>query len=435
MATLTGGDAVARNRSSRLPVASSSNPPPQCSTPRPTPTPTSVDIVEIPQHILRTGHQQIWGNKVVLAFEEELLACQVKDWIIAYNQEASIQLSYHDELPNALFVVKIESSEEASDKATLLRGCPLKAREVFATVNDYYRGFCASNPVNFTYLVTAYIKHGDPEFFRHLQYMVKPIGILIRGTIASGVENHRIIALVSTKLRKLPPDSKICLLEAGVTTIPFDYIGRNLRCTHCFSYKHFATKCTSGPTSSAQHTGPPPPQSILGRPPPLVAPPTRPQRIDTEVFNRYQTECFSREDRIRRETAEWRARAEEQQQLEEEALNFDAQRAVDFEEERRIHQATEATTQIQTPTVSRQSQTPTPSQCLPRNRRRRRTRMVPRRPDPALGITPQAPSDPIPMIPIATRSSNPQATQLGRSRRRIGFRSPTPRRICCFRSA
>ncbi|CAM6083973.1 unnamed protein product [Calypogeia fissa] len=202
-------------------------------------------VINIPIHILRAGQQRLWGNKLLLAFEAELNSRQARDWIDAYNQEANVKFSLHDELQNALFVVKFEADNDEAAKKSLIRKSPLKANDIFATVNDYYRGFDASNPfasAEFKHLVTVYIKSGDPETFEYLKFVVKPVGKLVRGKLAPGVAAHRISAFVVTNKRILPPDSSVWL-ESGIVTTPFDYTGRNLRCLHCFSYRHFESRC------------------------------------------------------------------------------------------------------------------------------------------------------------------------------------------------
>ncbi|CAM6090846.1 unnamed protein product [Calypogeia fissa] len=174
---------------------------------------------------------------------------------------------------NALFVVKFEADNKAAAKKSLIRKSPLKAKDIFASVNDYYWGFDASNPFAssvFTHLVTVYIKSGDPETFQYLKFVVKPMGKLIRGNLEPGVASHRISALVESNKRTLPPDSSI-RLESGIAIIPFEYTGRHLRCMRCFSYRHFEARCNLRGTYVARlHKAAPPPATAL------VAPPTAP---------------------------------------------------------------------------------------------------------------------------------------------------------------
>ncbi|CAM6095882.1 unnamed protein product [Calypogeia fissa] len=211
-------------------------------------------VITIPVDILHAGQQRLWGNKLILVFETELTSRQALDWIDAYNQEANIKFTLHDKLQNAIFVVKIEADNLEAAKKSLIHRSPFKAQEIFAAVNDYYRGFDVSNPfasADFKHLVTVYIKSGDPDTFEYLNFVVKKVGRLIRGKLASGVQSHRISALVETKQRVLPSKSSI-QLEAGISTISLDYVGRNLRCALCFSYKHFESRCTISGTTAAR---------------------------------------------------------------------------------------------------------------------------------------------------------------------------------------
>ncbi|CAM6099634.1 unnamed protein product [Calypogeia fissa] len=150
---------------------------------------TTSRVINIPLDLLQAGHHRLWGNKLVLIFESELTACQAHDWIDAYNQEANVKLTFHDELQNPIFVVKIKANNEEAAKRSLLWKSPLKARDLHATVKDYYQGFDASNPfasAEFKHLVTVYIKSGDPDTFEFLKFVVKDVGCLIRGSLAQG---------------------------------------------------------------------------------------------------------------------------------------------------------------------------------------------------------------------------------------------------------
>ncbi|CAM6083940.1 unnamed protein product [Calypogeia fissa] len=133
-------------------------------------------VITISVDILCAGQQRLWGNKLILVSETELTSRKARDWIDAYNQEANIKFTLHDELQYAIFVVKIEVDNLEGAKKSLIHRSPFKAHEIFVAVNDYYCGFDASNPfasADFKHLVTVYIKSGDPDTFEYLNFVVK----------------------------------------------------------------------------------------------------------------------------------------------------------------------------------------------------------------------------------------------------------------------
>lgn len=157
------------------------------SQPRDTPHPnlSSADhspeaLVRIPQHILISSHLKLFGNKLVLAFESELNTKQVLDWLADFNEDNSIKLTLSDELQHSLFVVQFDSASGDSTRKTLLKRSPLKARDCYATVNNYGPYFNPGAQIDFCHLITVHIGHGSPQIYELLNLVLAPLGRLIR---------------------------------------------------------------------------------------------------------------------------------------------------------------------------------------------------------------------------------------------------------------
>jgi hypothetical protein len=224
-------------------------PAPQQSAPRSTNSKRStgeigqaLDTIVIPHAIVQAKQKYCWRNKLLLIFEVELRRPQVRDWILAYNQEAPLKLTYEDELKHSLYVVKLEAASESAEQLAIVKSSSLKAHELFCSVNVYHRGFDPTIPKGLIHCVTLHISPGSPELREYLSYIVQPIGRLLRGRLATGVENHRRSALVETQNLLLPKEVTVCI-GTEIRAISFDYHNRNLRCWICFGYTHVIAHC------------------------------------------------------------------------------------------------------------------------------------------------------------------------------------------------
>lgn len=208
-----------------------------------------IPIIRIAPDKLRSSVLRHYGDKLILCFERPTSQFRVQAWIDAHNKKATHHLAFHAEIVNALFVVKVESSDVHAAKLALLADSPLQAIDQHASVNSYPEDFDPRNPRNFNHLVTIVINRGSEVIHEHLEEITKPIGRLVKpGTIDSGIEHYRVTALVETSLRSFTPLVQFPL-ENSVLTIHFTFEGRLLRCEHCFSYNHGALGCpTKFPT-------------------------------------------------------------------------------------------------------------------------------------------------------------------------------------------
>lgn len=159
-----------------------------------------------------------------------------------YNLNNPIRLTIVDELQQALFVAQFESPDVPSTKARLLAASPLLgAGEIYAAVNDYTLTFEPCNQVDFRHLVTVYISNGNSVHFGILHFLTTSIGKFIKDFLSA--DNKRMSAVVETTLKVFPPREQFQLCGTDITTIEFNYEGRNLCCCFCFSYRHFAAAC------------------------------------------------------------------------------------------------------------------------------------------------------------------------------------------------
>lgn len=150
-----------------------------------------------------------------------------------------------DALPLALFVALFEVVDPQSAKATLLPASPLETRDVFASVNKFSEHPDPCNQRNFKHLVTVDIPHGTREILRHIEFVVAPVGKYVKGKLASGSVNQHISVVVETQLKRFPPQPCFFRLRGPIVTkVCFEYVGHNLRCCFCFSYRHLPSECT-----------------------------------------------------------------------------------------------------------------------------------------------------------------------------------------------
>jgi hypothetical protein len=97
----------------------------------------------------------------------------------------SIPLEYHDELINSMHVMRLNPDEvDPEEKGTLIASSPIKANEIYATVNDYHEHFNQVNPAGISHLLTLHIKDAN------LKQILAPIGRVVRKAQATGVEHH-----------------------------------------------------------------------------------------------------------------------------------------------------------------------------------------------------------------------------------------------------
>lgn len=118
----------------------------------------------------------LYGNKVILSFESISSGNYALDWIRAFNEEHTIKLFLQDELPNLLFVIPFDILADPNAKKTLLQLPMMNALDKFASINDYYSGSDASNPVNFKHLLSAwrfvYMCKGSPGIFNYIRTLL-----------------------------------------------------------------------------------------------------------------------------------------------------------------------------------------------------------------------------------------------------------------------
>lgn len=75
-----------------------------------------------------------------MGFETPTSSYREKSWFSTYNRRAAIKLTYHEEIINALYLVKVEAENlESLDiaKKTLIALSPLYAIDQHVSVNSY----------------------------------------------------------------------------------------------------------------------------------------------------------------------------------------------------------------------------------------------------------------------------------------------------------
>lgn len=166
------------------------------------PEEVSTEIHCLPENWVR---QQAWpfANKVVLGFEEEFSAHQVKEWLWDYNQKGDHFLSFFHELPNELFVVQFVTDDLEATKRALLAASPLGAGEVYAAVNDYTADFSPCNQVDFRHLVTVNIAQGNWELLGLAKFIATAIGTYVKAYL--GDDQKHIALMVETTRKIFPP--------------------------------------------------------------------------------------------------------------------------------------------------------------------------------------------------------------------------------------
>lgn len=205
--------------------------------------PNQVDIIRLPPELLEEDTTS-YSSLVVITFEGPVHPHLVKNWISAFNQDSTIQLSFHEELINSLFVVSVTCDSIADAKKALLEGpSPLQALGSYAAVNDYYAAFDPQHPADFKQLVTILINKGNPTIKKYLDYIIQPFGSVVYSSIAPGFENHRISALIQTT-HKVFPEHKFLQLRANqLVFVKLEYLSDHLRCSFCFTYAHPSAVC------------------------------------------------------------------------------------------------------------------------------------------------------------------------------------------------
>lgn len=195
-------------------------------------------------HCISDEHSLLFDNKVVLGFEEEFTLYRAKAWVRSYNLTNVPKLEVFHELPNALFVVQFniqDTSEWPDTKRSLLAASPLGVGDIYASVNDYSISFDPCSQRDFKHLVTVNIPIGNPAIFSLIRCIVKIVGSYVKGCI--GPDLRHISLIVESQLKLFPARGQFKLGDSAVTTVFFDYEGRNLRCSYCFSYRHFPSSC------------------------------------------------------------------------------------------------------------------------------------------------------------------------------------------------
>lgn len=182
-----------------------------------------------------------FDNKVVLGFEEEFTIYRAKAWIRSYNLAHVLKLEVYHELPNSLFVVKFETADIQAAKTALLASSPLRVGDIYASVNDYDLSFDPCNQSEFRHLVTVNIPRGNPAIFSLIRCFIHVVGTYVKAVL--GPDLRHISVIVESRLKLFPAHGLFKLPKSEVTTIFFDYEGRNLRCCYCFSYHHFPSDC------------------------------------------------------------------------------------------------------------------------------------------------------------------------------------------------
>lgn len=117
--------------------------------------------------------------------ESEFSVAEVHNWLRSYNLKNVIHLTFAEELPNALFVVELESSNLSKTKASLLAASPLGSANMFASVNNYTLTFSPCSQVDFQHLVTVNIANGSSELFGIIRFFTVGIGSYVKGVLGA----------------------------------------------------------------------------------------------------------------------------------------------------------------------------------------------------------------------------------------------------------
>lgn len=197
------------------------------------PTATPDEILEVPDEVFST-ESRTYCNKVVLGFESEFTAAKAGEWVRIYNLTSPFKLVVVDELPNALFVVLFDADD-------LLAASLLVAGLIYASVNDLNLTFDPCNQADFRHLVTVNISRGNAIIFNIIRFLISNLGTYVKGHL--GADHQHISLVVETTLKLFPAQRQFRLKNSEVSTLHFDYEGRNLRCCFCFSYRHIPANC------------------------------------------------------------------------------------------------------------------------------------------------------------------------------------------------
>lgn len=198
------------------------------------------EIRRLPEN--RVQQQQLHSaNKVVLCFEVEYTTPEVWTWLREYNKERGAHLSLVNELLHAVFVVQFAEADLLEAKRSLLNASPLKVGEVYASVNDFCLQLSPCNNPAFKHLVTVNIVQDNQELIGIEDFVTDIIGKFVKAR--QGTDPRRISVVVETTLKLFPAKEQLQLGGPDITTVHFDYRGRNLRCCYCFSYRHLSALC------------------------------------------------------------------------------------------------------------------------------------------------------------------------------------------------
>lgn len=165
---------------------------------------SSTQVHCLPEENLETQHHQFFGNKVTLCFEEEFSLSDVREWVTCFNQKSDIPLTIVDALPLALFVVLFDVEDPHSAKLALLSTSPLKANEVYASVNEFIEGVDPCNLPDFKHLVTVNIPQGTREILRCIKFVVAIIGKFVKARLVPRTIHQLISVVVESKLKLFP---------------------------------------------------------------------------------------------------------------------------------------------------------------------------------------------------------------------------------------
>ncbi|CAM6122261.1 unnamed protein product [Calypogeia fissa] len=187
----------------------------------------------------------LYGDKFILTIEGNADHNKALEWIAAYNTTAvGYELSVHDELVNALYIIQIIGPDPTTTRSELLRTSPLCVGGKFASVNELVPNFNARNPIYIKQLVMVHIWQGGPYIYSFLEDVLEDVRKVIYSSIASGRENHRIEPLVETSKSSFLTQVtfKHCNGDQQQLII-FDYTGLQLWCNICKDYFHNSIDC------------------------------------------------------------------------------------------------------------------------------------------------------------------------------------------------
>lgn len=205
---------------------------------------SSTAIHQAPADLDIEPPSRYFANKVVLCFEVEFTETAAKSWIESYNLRNDLHLTIVDTLHRALFVAQFDVENLAAAKERLLAASPiLGTKDVFAAVNDYTDHFEPCKQLDFKHLVTVYIHQGSREILHYIKFIASLIGTYVKAEPDKGTSFQRITLVVESTLKILPARGLFKLQGPEVTTVAFNYVGKNLRCYFCFSYRHLPHQC------------------------------------------------------------------------------------------------------------------------------------------------------------------------------------------------